>query len=180
MFNNFQLKKKMETHQPHLNLKQKGQVITQFQKKNMPSNQQCQQKNQSIKMNSIVKSTQIQNQIVQKSISKDIWHKKSVSLKMKNAIFKNGFKIQCGQLVKYKKGNQIYAFRCIKDNMKQFRLKELRQDHDVDTDDEQIQMATKQMFMSLTQCIRNEMASIEFHNHQNLCQKTLPLVQDDI
>ncbi|CAD8107028.1 unnamed protein product [Paramecium sonneborni] len=182
MLNNPSINQQIDIHKPHLNIKKESKIIQKFQKTNLQLNQQSQQKQKQINMNQITKTKQIlpkfQNSIVQQRISQNIWHKKSVSLKMKNAIFKNGLKIQCGQLVKYKKGNQIYAFRCIKDNMKQCRLKELKQDHDVDTDDEQIQIVTKQMFISLSKCIRQEMDNMHNNSHQNMLQ-TQPICQID-
>jgi hypothetical protein len=42
---------------------------------------------------------------VQKTINKEVWHKRSISMKMKNANFKDGKKIISGQLIKYKKGD---------------------------------------------------------------------------
>ncbi|CAK92838.1 unnamed protein product (macronuclear) [Paramecium tetraurelia] len=108
-----------------------------------------------------------QVQITQKTISKDIWHKKSISMKMKNANFKDGKRIVSGQLIKYKKGDQIYAFRCIKDTMKQCKLRDIKLDHDVDTDDEQIFMATKNMFMSLCQSIKRELFNNDDYQNEN-------------
>ncbi|CAD8092364.1 unnamed protein product [Paramecium primaurelia] len=115
-----------------------------------------------------------QIQINQKTISKDVWHKKSISMKMKNANFKDGKRIVSGQLIKYKKGDQIYAFRCIKDTMKQCKLRDIKLDHDVDTDDEQIFMATKNMFMSLCQSIKREL----FNNEDNQIENKI-IIDDD-
>ncbi|CAK60175.1 unnamed protein product (macronuclear) [Paramecium tetraurelia] len=147
------------------------------QKENMPVQRDLPKVNLINKLNEASKipkpQPKQQVQITQKTISKDIWHKKSVSMKMRNANLKDGKKIVCGQLIKYKKGDQIYAFRCIKDTMKQCKLKDIQQDHDVDTDDEQIFIATKNMFTSLCQSIKREL----FHNEDN--QNENKIVLDD-
>ncbi|CAD8114944.1 unnamed protein product [Paramecium sonneborni] len=142
-----------------------------LQKENMPLQKDLPKTNFIHKLNEAIKISKPkqQVQIIQKTISKDVWHKKSISMKMRNANLKDGKKIVSGQLIKYKKGDQIYAFRCIKDNMKQCKLKDIKQDHDVDTDDEQIFMATKNMFMSLCQSIKRELFNKEDeqNNHEN-------------
>ncbi|CAD8102367.1 unnamed protein product [Paramecium primaurelia] len=141
------------------------------QKENMPVQKDLPKVNLINKLNEASKITKPQPkqqvQITQKTISKDVWHKKSISMKMRNANFKDGKKIISGQLIKYKKGDQIYAFRCIKDTMKQCKLKDIKQDHDVDTDDEQIFMATKNMFMSLCQSIKRELFNNEDNQNEN-------------
>ncbi|CAD8202138.1 unnamed protein product [Paramecium pentaurelia] len=141
------------------------------QKENMPVQRDLPKVNLINKLNEASKITKPQPkqqvQITQKTISKDVWHKKSISMKMRNANFKDGKKIVSGQLIKYKKGDQIYAFRCIKDTMKQCKLKDIKQDHDVDTDDEQIFMATKNMFMSLCQSIKRELFNNEDNQNEN-------------
>lgn len=75
-------------------------------------------------------------------------------MKMKNATFKEGKRMVCGQMIKYRKGSEIFAFRCIRDSCKFRQLKALKQDHDVETDEEQVIAATKNMFMSLCESLR--------------------------
>ncbi|CAD8196747.1 unnamed protein product [Paramecium pentaurelia] len=141
------------------------------QKENVPVQKDLPKVNLINKLNEaskILKPIQKQQvQINQKTISKDVWHKKSISMKMKNANFKDGKRIVSGQLIKYKKGDQIYAFRCIKDTMKQCKLRDIKLDHDVDTDDEQIFMATKNMFTSLCQSIKRELFNNEDNQNEN-------------
>ena len=60
-------------------------------------------------------------------------------------------------MVKFKKDKQIYAFKCVKENEDQImKYIPLLRDNDIQTDDEQIYIAQKNIFFHLCRSIEAE------------------------
>ena len=102
-----------------------------------------------------------------------IWHKKSVSMKMKSFNFIQNRKSIKGFLVKFRKEKQIYSFRCFKVPDERSPQIDLTGDNDIQTDDEQIYLAQRNLFYNLCGSIQNEIMQ-EAEEENKSSDETLP------